>query len=196
MSHAMGSGGSIDQEPSTWEDPMKLEIQGRLVVVDPDWRQLIEHRAEQIRRRFPEVLRLNITIDHGRHHRTGTEDVLLLAHAKGAPVRAARTEKDVRTAIQAAFDALTVELARHHAALRHVTKRSGARPQGSIKRIFREAGYGFIHRWPGNDVFFHRASLHGLDFDHLSPGTPVEYELEEGRDGMQASSVYPAGAAK
>ena len=175
---------------------MRLEIQGRPVAVDPQWRDLIERRAKEVGRRYPEVHRLEVKIDHGRHHRIGADEVLVLAHGRNGNVRAAKTERDVRTALQAAFDSLNVALARHHAALRGVTRRSGFRPQGSIKRIFRDAGYGFIHRWPGCDVFFHRASLHGLDFDTLQPGMPVEFELEEGHDGPQASRVFPANAAR
>ena len=174
---------------------MKVDIHGRFVLVAPEWRDLIEHRAEEIGRCYPEVLRLHVTVDHSRHHHTGVEDVLVLAQVKGARMRAAKQGKDVRAALHAAFDALTVELVKHHAALRSVTRRSGFRPHGSIKHVFLEAGYGFIHRWLGEDVFFHRASLHGLTFEKLQPGMAVEFELEEGRDGPQASGVYPAGTA-
>jgi cold shock CspA family protein len=172
---------------------MELELQSRLIDLDPNWRDLIERLSEGLSTRFPEMLRLHVTLGHGRHHRTGSEEVSLLANVKGASLRVSKLEPDVRAAIHAAFAALEVELERHRQALRHVTKNPGPRSQGSIKRIFLDAGYGFIHYQPGRDVYFNRAALHGIDFKLLEPGVPVEFEVEQGRDGLQASRVFPVG---
>lgn len=172
---------------------MDLEIQCRHIALDPDWRDLIERRAADLARDYPEMLRLHVTLGHGRHHRTGTEEVALLANVEGASLRAAKQEESVRATLRAAFAALEVELARHQAARRRVTKSPGGRPEGSIKRIFLEGGYGFIHHEPGRDVYFNRAALHGIEFEALRPGTPVEFEIEEGAKGLQASRVFPVG---
>ena len=172
---------------------MDLEIQTQHVTLDPSWRDLIERSATRLADRYPEMLRLHVTLRHPRHHRTGAETVALLASVEGATLRAEKVEEDTRSAIHAAFAALGGELERHHRQRRHVTKSPGARPHGSVKRIFREAGYGFIHFEPGRDVFFHRASLRELDFDSLEPGMPVEFVLEEGQRGLQAAQVFPVG---
>jgi len=172
---------------------MELEIQSRYIVLDPDWRDLIERMAGALSRRYPETLRLHVTLRHGKHHRIGTEEVALLANVEGTTLCAAKQESTMRAAVRAAFKALGLELARHHRVRRRITKNPGFRPQGSIKRIFRDAGYGFIRFEPGRDVYFHRASLHGIDFTKLQPGTPVEFEMERGKEGLQASRVFPAG---
>jgi cold shock CspA family protein/ribosome-associated translation inhibitor RaiA len=172
---------------------MELEIQSKHLAVDPGWRDLIERLAAELSRRYPEMLRLHVTLGHGRHHRSGFEEAALLANVEGTSVRAAKQEPSVRAALHAAFSALEVELTHHHQARRHVTKSPGGRPQGSIKRVFRDAGYGFIRYQPGRDVYFHHAALHGIDFRTLQPGTPVEFEVEEGRDGLQASRVFLVG---
>ena len=48
---------------------------------------------------------------------------------------------------------------------------------GQIKRLERERGFGFIRpEGASDDVFFHRSSLQGLEFDSLNEGQNVEFE--------------------
>lgn len=172
---------------------MELELQTRGIDLDPQWRDLIERLAGRLAERYPEMLRLHVTVRHGPHQRRGLEEVALVANVEGVTLRADKQEEHIRTALRAAFDALASELEHHHRERRRVTKSPGARLQGSVKRIFRDAGYGFIHYQPGRDVYFHRAALHQLDFGDLRPGTPVEFDLEQGAKGPQASRVFPVG---
>jgi CspA family cold shock protein len=62
---------------------------------------------------------------------------------------------------------------------------------GTIKRIIRDRGFGFIRTSEGQEVFFHRSSLQGLDFDALKEGENVELEVEKGDKGPRAMSVRP-----
>jgi cold shock protein len=172
---------------------MILEIQTRQIDLDPDWRDLTERLAERLAARYPEMLRLHVTVSHLPHHRRGLEEVALVANVEGVTLRADKQEERVRTALHAAFDALALELGRHHRERRRFTKNPGARLEGSVKRIFRDGGYGFIHHVPGRDVYFNRAALHELRFEDLRPGTPVEFEIEQEAKGPQASRVFPVG---
>jgi CspA family cold shock protein len=62
-------------------------------------------------------------------------------------------------------------------------------PQGSIKKIVSDRGFGFISSDTG-DVFFHVSSLpEGTDFDSLREGQLVEFETEQGPKGPRATSV-------
>ena len=99
---------------------MNLEIQSRHVGLDPDWRDLIERLSEGLSAHYPGLLRLHVTVSHGRHHRTGSEEVALLANDDGTPVRVAKVEANVHAAIRAAFQAMEIELARLHPARRRV----------------------------------------------------------------------------
>ncbi len=69
-------------------------------------------------------------------------------------------------------------------------------PQGVIKKIVSDRGFGFISG-EGGDVFFHHSSVTGSTFEDLQDGQSVEYELEDdsgsrGRGkGPRASSVKP-----
>ncbi len=55
-------------------------------------------------------------------------------------------------------------------------------PQGVIKKIVTDRGFGFISGDP-KDIFFHVSSVEGHNFDDLQEGQTVEYELEEDEQG-------------
>jgi CspA family cold shock protein len=61
--------------------------------------------------------------------------------------------------------------------------------QGTIKRVIRDRGFGFIRSSDGQEVFFHRSGLSGLNFDGLKEGENVEYEVERGEKGPRAINV-------
>jgi len=66
--------------------------------------------------------------------------------------------------------------------------------QGTIKRIIRDRGFGFIRTAEGQEVFFHRSCLQGLNFDALKEGVSVELEVERGDKGPRATIVRPSEA--
>jgi ribosome-associated translation inhibitor RaiA len=99
---------------------MDLEIQTRQIELDPAWRDLIERLANGLSARYPELLRLHVTLTHLPHHRRGLEEVALLANTNRAALRTDKRAEHVRTAIHSAFRALSVELQRHHRERREV----------------------------------------------------------------------------
>ena len=52
--------------------------------------------------------------------------------------------------------------------------------QGKIDKVVRPGGFGFIRAEDGRQVYFHRISLLGIDFQHLEEGQTVEFELQHG----------------
>jgi CspA family cold shock protein len=67
-------------------------------------------------------------------------------------------------------------------------------PQGKVKWFSAEKAFGFIEQDNENDIFVHVTGLaHGLTM--LEKDQVVEYEVEQGRKGPQATNVRPAGAA-
>jgi CspA family cold shock protein len=66
--------------------------------------------------------------------------------------------------------------------------------QGTIKRVIRDRGFGFIRSADGQEVFFHRSSLQQLSFDGLKEGEPVDFDLERGEKGPRATAVRPSKA--
>ena len=61
--------------------------------------------------------------------------------------------------------------------------------QGTIKRVVRDRGFGFIRSTDGQEVFFHRNGLQQMDFDSLKEGSTVEFEIEQSEKGPRASNV-------
>jgi cold shock protein len=63
--------------------------------------------------------------------------------------------------------------------------------QGTVKRVVRDRGFGFIRSAEGREIFFHRSSLQELNFDTLKEGDAVEFEVENGPKGPRAVTVRP-----
>ena len=61
--------------------------------------------------------------------------------------------------------------------------------QGTIKRLLRDRGFGFIRCSDGQEVFFHRNGLQQIAFEDLQEGTNVEFEVERGERGPRATNV-------
>ena len=60
-------------------------------------------------------------------------------------------------------------------------------PQGTIKKLTQK-GFGFIEGEQG-EIFFHQSALVDTDFDSLSEGQQVEYEVGTSPKGPRAENV-------
>jgi CspA family cold shock protein len=49
---------------------------------------------------------------------------------------------------------------------------------GTVVRMIRDRGFGFIRGQDGREIFFHHSSLPRGVFDSLSEGQELEYEIE------------------
>jgi cold shock protein len=63
-------------------------------------------------------------------------------------------------------------------------------PQGTIKKLISEKGFGFIAGERG-EIFFHRSVVEGVSFDELREGQTVEYQEGQGPKGPRAENVQP-----
>lgn len=63
-------------------------------------------------------------------------------------------------------------------------------PQGTIKKLVADKGFGFISGDSG-DLFFHLSALEEGEFESLQVGQTVDYEEGEGPKGPRAESVRP-----
>ena len=61
-------------------------------------------------------------------------------------------------------------------------------PQGTIKKLLTDKGYGFIEGERG-DIFFHHSALEGTSIEAISEGQAVEYEVGRGPKGPRAENV-------
>jgi CspA family cold shock protein len=64
---------------------------------------------------------------------------------------------------------------------------------GTIKKVVSDRGFGFIAADDGKEYFFHRGGLQApLDFDRLSGGEKVSFDIETGPKGPRAVRVSAA----
>jgi len=61
-------------------------------------------------------------------------------------------------------------------------------PQGRIKKLVSDKGFGFIEAKP-TDMFFHHSAVEGEAFDNLREGQTVSYEVGQGPKGPRAEHV-------
>ena len=61
-------------------------------------------------------------------------------------------------------------------------------PSGTIKRLVRDRGFGFIRDDGGQEWFFHRSSVQS-SFDELSDGRRVSFDEESSPKGPRAGNV-------
>ncbi len=50
--------------------------------------------------------------------------------------------------------------------------------KGKVKRLVKDRGFGFIEAENGNEIFFHASSLEPGQFDTLTEGDSVEFDVE------------------
>jgi CspA family cold shock protein len=61
-------------------------------------------------------------------------------------------------------------------------------PQGTIKKLVADRGFGFI-KGEREELFFHHSELKGVTMEELREGQTVEYGVGQGKKGPCATSV-------
>lgn len=61
--------------------------------------------------------------------------------------------------------------------------------KGTVKWFNGAKGFGFIQRTSGEDVFVHFRAITGEGYKSLNEGDSVEFDVEKGPKGLQASNV-------
>ena len=64
-------------------------------------------------------------------------------------------------------------------------------PQGTIKKVIADKGFGFIEGERG-DLFFHHSAVAGGTIEDLKIGQKVTYDEGRGPKGPRAENVKPA----
>ena len=61
--------------------------------------------------------------------------------------------------------------------------------EGTVKWFNSEKGFGFIEQEAGDDVFVHFSAIQADGYESLEEGQKVNFEIEEGQRGPQATNV-------
>jgi CspA family cold shock protein len=71
----------------------------------------------------------------------------------------------------------------------HFQERTFPMETGKVKWFNNSKGYGFIARENGEDVFVHYNAIVGEGYKSLQEGDTVQFEVEKGPKGWQATKV-------
>jgi cold shock protein len=63
---------------------------------------------------------------------------------------------------------------------------------GTVKWFNSEKGFGFIEIEGGKDVFVHSSAIKGDGYKILDEGQKVNFDVEDGPKGPQATNVTPS----
>ena len=63
------------------------------------------------------------------------------------------------------------------------------REEGTVKWFDAKKGFGFITRETGEDVFIHYSAIQGDGYRVLEDGKKVEFDVVQGRKGLEASNL-------
>jgi cold shock CspA family protein len=160
---------------------------------------LIRKQAAKLERACDHIISCRIAVEKPQEHqRTGKPfrvriDVTVPPEHELVVTREA-SEGDLHqqlpTVIRDAFGAMRRQLRKL------VEKQHGdikAHPEqeigGVIIRLFRDQGYGFIKGLDGREIYFHKNSLLGNEFNRLEVGTGVQWVEQQGDKGPQATTV-------
>jgi len=61
--------------------------------------------------------------------------------------------------------------------------------RGTVKWFSDQKGYGFVTPENGKDVFVHHSAIKGEGYKSLTEGAQVEFDIEQGPKGEQATNV-------
>jgi CspA family cold shock protein len=64
---------------------------------------------------------------------------------------------------------------------------------GTIKRLVRDRGFGFIRDDGGQEWFFHRSAVESGSFDSLNEGQRVTFDEEPSAKGPRAGHIRAEG---
>jgi ribosomal subunit interface protein len=180
---------------------LPLQITFRNMDSSPAIEAKIRESAAKLDRFYDHIMSCRVVVEAPhRHHRRGhlyhvridltVPDGELLVTRDPAEHDAHR---DVYVAIRNAFNAAARQLEDHARRQQRRVKLHAAAAAARIARLFPGEGYGFLETPEGREIYFHKNSVVGDEFERLAVGTQVRFVEEQGEKGPQASTVQVAG---
>ena len=170
---------------------MQLSIEGHQTDVQPELRERITQRLEELNLQHEDIVHARVALDKATRHQQGADEVRVILGLSGKMLTAKKTAPNLYDALNAALETMERELKEYRQQRRGVVKEPGPRIKGRIARVFRDRGYGFLETDTNQEVYFHANSVHGIAFEELEGGMVMDLEIEAGDRGPQASRVTP-----
>ena len=176
-----------------------LELTFRGVEKTEAMERYIRERTQKLEQVCDHIVSCRVTVERPQQHQRAGSPFRVRVDVRIPPghelvVRRESTEGDIhdslRQVLREAFDAMRRQVRSLAERQRGDVKAHGAEEEtGIVVRLFREEGYGFLRTPDGEEIYFHRNSVLRDGFDRLEAGTGVRVAVEEGEEGLQASTV-------
>jgi ribosomal subunit interface protein len=170
---------------------MQIEIEGHHTDIQPELRERITQSLQELNAQHEDIIRARVALDKDTHHQQGADEVRIILSLPGKMLTAKKRSATLFDAANAALETIDRELKEFRDQRQGVVKVPGPRIRGRILRLFRDRGYGFVETETYQEVYFHANSVHGIRFEELEVGMPVDLEIEAGEKGPQASRLTP-----
>jgi ribosomal subunit interface protein len=152
----------------------------------------IQQHAAKLEQFHSRITRCRVTVEQMRkHHQQGRHfAVKIELRVPGKEIVATRDhDEDVYVALRDAFDSAKKQLEETAHELRGDVKTHVPSLQGKVARLRLDEGYGFIETSDGRELYFSRENVVSPPFEHLEPGTAVQFIEELAAEGPQAKRV-------
>ncbi|MDD2904614.1 MAG: HPF/RaiA family ribosome-associated protein [Syntrophales bacterium] len=171
--------------------PLDVHIEGRNLEILPEWREKIEGELARLQKHYLNpILHARVELIGTAHHRLGAFEIHLVAGVPGDTLTVSRQGEYVLPLIVEALDVLDRRLEEHsHIRQQKVKSHEEFAQQGRILRLFPEKDFGFLEAPDGLEVYFHAHAVKKGKFSSLTPGQTVQFAMEEGEKGPQATWV-------
>jgi cold shock CspA family protein len=181
------------------ETPVEIDFQGMNPV--ERLRQSIAAHVAELEERYGRITACRVVLKApGGHHRRGLYEVnIRLALPMGREVNVARTAPqderygDVDFAINDTFKHARRQLQDQARRMEGQIKAHEAQPIGTVIRLDRAGGFGFLETADSREIYFHENSVLDGGFAQLEVGTRVSFAEEAGEKGPQASTIKLLG---
>jgi ribosomal subunit interface protein len=178
-----------------------LEVHFNNTDPSPAVEAAVRERVAKLEKFAADIVSCRVTIEAPhKHHKHGKLfHVSVDVRLPGGEVVANRdpsghhAHEDVFVALRDAFDAVRRQLQDYVRKRRGSVKTHDVPPHGVIAMLNKDADYGRISTPQGREIYFHRNSIVGADFERLKVGDEVRFSEEAGERGPQASSVQLVG---
>ncbi len=178
---------------------LPIEVSYRGVAKSDEIEALVREKASRLDKFCDHISRCDVVIEHPNHaqhsgspFRVRIDVTVPPGHELVADEKPTKHEmhEPLTRVIGDAFRNMERQLKELVARQHHKVKTHDDGAHALVSKLFAAEGYGFITDLQGRDVYFHRNSLVGMDFDKLKVGAEVRFEEISDEKGAHATSVH------
>jgi len=161
----------------------------------------IRSEAARLDKFYNHIISCRVVVEapHVHHHKGNLYHIGIDLKVPGKELIAGRghgrdhAHEDIYVAIRDAFNEMQRQLEDHLRRQHGDVKEHEPPPHGYVSLLVPDEDFGKIKTPDGREIYFHRHSVLGNNFNALKIGSEVRFDEEQGDEGPQASTVKLIG---